>query len=166
VFPIHYKVSNSNLNSQKIANLLLYFEILATFAPCKKLTLIHLHMARHNQIGIWGENLACEKLVSEGCAIVARNWRIGHYEVDIIAMKGSRIIFAEVKTRTDAESDPLEALTRQKMMRIVRSANAYIHMYDIRHEPQFDIFAITGTPDNYKLEHIPDAFFPNQCSYK
>jgi putative endonuclease len=123
-------------------------------------------MARHNEIGVWGENLACEKLVADGCAIVQRNWRVGHYEVDIIAMKGSRIIFAEVKTRSDPEADPLDKLTRQKMMRIVRSANAFIRMYDIRQEPQFDIFAISGNPTDYKIEHIPDAFFPNQRSYR
>ena len=123
-------------------------------------------MARHNTIGVWGENLACEKLIEKGCAIVARNWRIGHYEVDIIAKKGSGIIFAEVKTRSQFEDDPLDNMTKQKMMRIVRSAHAYIKMYNVREELQFDIFAITGTEHDYKIEHIEDAFFPNQRSYR
>jgi putative endonuclease len=123
-------------------------------------------MARHNQVGTWGENIACEKLIADGCAIVERNWRDGHNEVDIIAMKGDRIIFAEVKTRTDPEEDPLEMLTAQKMRRIVNCANAYIHKYRIRQEVQYDVFSITGNPYDYKLEHIPDAFFPNLRVYR
>lgn len=123
-------------------------------------------MARHNDVGVWGENLACEKLVADGCAILERNWRVGHYEVDIIAVKGNRIIFAEVKTRTNPDDDPLEMLTKQKMTRIVRSANAYIKYYNIPYGVQYDIFAITGTPDNYRIEHIPDAFFPNVKTYR
>lgn len=123
-------------------------------------------MATHNILGKWGEDLACERLVAEGCAIVQRNWRVGHYEVDIIAMRGSRIIFVEVKTRSHRDDDPLDAMDRRKMMRIARSANAYVQMYDIRQEVQFDIFAIRGTPDDYEIEHIADAFFPNQRSYR
>jgi putative endonuclease len=123
-------------------------------------------MARHNQIGSWGENLACETLIADGCAIVDRNWRSGHYEVDIIAMKGNRIIFVEVKTRTNPLDDPVADVTRQKMRRIVCSANAYVQMYNIPHEIQYDIIAITGNPHDYKIEHIKDAYFPNLRTYR
>ena len=116
-------------------------------------------MARHNETGQWGENLACEKLITEGYAINQRNFRIGHYELDIIAMKGNRIVFVEVKTRSNPDSDPIEAIDSKKIMRMTRAANAYVTAYDIPHEVQFDIITIVGTPDDYKLEHIPDAFF-------
>ena len=116
-------------------------------------------MARHNELGRLGEDLACEKLVREGYAIVARNWRMNHYEVDIIAMKGDRIVFAEVKTRCDGE-DPLAAIDCKKMMRMARAANVYIESTGTRLEAQFDVFGISGSRDNYKLEHIADAFLP------
>lgn len=116
-------------------------------------------MARHNETGQWGEDLACEKLITEGYAINQRNFRIGHYELDIIAMKGNRIVFVEVKTRSNPDSDPIEAIDSKKIMRMTRAANAYVTAYDIPHEVQFDIITIVGTPDDYKLEHIPDAFF-------
>ena len=116
-------------------------------------------MARHNETGQWGEDLACEKLITEGYAINQRNFRIGHYELDIIAMKGNRIVFVEVKTRSNPDSDPIEAIDSKKIMRMTRAANAYVSAYDIPHEVQFDIITIVGTPDDYKLEHIPDAFF-------
>lgn len=115
-------------------------------------------MARHNEIGKWGENLAEEYLIAQGYAITERNWRLGHFEIDIIAMKGNRIIFVEVKTRADKSIDPTEAIDEKKIRRTVRSANAYITSYNIPHEPQFDIIAISGTPEDFELRHIPDAF--------
>lgn len=127
----------------------------------KKPTDIHiLDMAQHNDIGHWGEELACEKLITLGCAICERNFRIGHYELDIIAMKGNRIIFVEVKTRTNPNSDPLDAIDNKKISRMVKAANAYIVAYNIPHEAQFDIITICGTPNNYTIEHFPDAFTP------
>ena len=115
-------------------------------------------MAQHNFTGAWGEELACEKLITLGYAICERNKRIGHYELDIVAMKDNRIVFVEVKTRTNPNSDPLEAIVSKKIARMTRAANAYVIAYDIPHEVQFDIITISGTPDNYALEHIPDAF--------
>ena len=115
-------------------------------------------MAQHNETGHWGEELACEKLITDGYAICQRNFRIGHYELDIVAMKDNRIVFVEVKTRTNPNSDPLEAIDSKKIARMTRAANAYVIAYDIPHEVQFDIITINGTPDNYTLEHIPDAF--------
>ncbi len=115
-------------------------------------------MALHNETGDWGEQLACEKLITLGYTICERNFRIGHYELDIIAMKGNRIIFVEVKTRSNPNSDPIEAINNKKITRIVRAANAYVIAYDIPHEVQFDIISICGTPDNFTLEHIADAF--------
>ena len=117
-------------------------------------------MAQHNTTGAWGEERACEKLITLGYAICERNMRIGHYELDIIAMKGNRIVFVEVKTRTNPNSDPLEAIDSKKIARMTRAANAYVIAYDIPHEVQFDIIAIRGTPDNYTREHTPDAFPP------
>ena len=122
-------------------------------------------MARHNDLGKWGEDLACEKLVSEGYAIVERNWRSGHNEIDIIASRGSRIIFAEVKTRSEADIDPLEAIDDGKISRLARAAHSYIVSHDVVLEPQFDVFGISGIPGDYKLEHIPDAFFPPLKTY-
>ena len=55
---------------------------------------------------------------------------------------------------------------REKMMRMVRSANAYMQHYDLPHEVQFDVIAITGNKDNYEIEHIPDAFYPPLKSYR
>ena len=120
-------------------------------------------MARHNELGKWGEQLAVDLLVTKGYAIVERNWRAGNLEVDIVAMKDNRIVFVEVKTRSSEFVDPLDAIDRRRVSRIVRAANSYVKAYNIPHEVQFDIIIIIGTPESGNMpqvEHIPDAFLP------
>ncbi len=116
-------------------------------------------MARHNDTGRWGEQIAADALVCEGFAIKERNWRLGHLEIDIIAQRGNEYVFAEVKTRSDKDSDPLEAVGPRKIMNMVRAADAFLNYHsDSLFEVRFDLFSISGTPDDYTVEHIPDAF--------
>ncbi len=115
-------------------------------------------MARHNEVGRWGEELAADYLVEHGYAICECNWHVGSYEIDIIAMRDDVLVFVEVKTRTNIDEDPLEAIDRRKILYMARAAQAYLLAKNLPHRIQFDLFAISGTPDNYKLEHLPDAF--------
>lgn len=115
-------------------------------------------MAKHNITGKWGEDAAADYLAANGYAIAERNWRSGHYEIDIIAYKGNRIVFVEVKTRSSETDDPIEAVDRHKAMRLIRAAVTYVDINKVNHDIQFDLVAINGTPDNYRIEHIPDAF--------
>ncbi len=123
-------------------------------------------MAEHNETGRWGERVACNFLVGKGYAIKETNWRMPPYEIDIVAMKGNRIVFVEVKTRSDDFLDPIAAVDKRKMANMTRAANAFVNHYDIPHEVQFDIITITGDQDNYKIEHYPDAFYPPLKSYR
>ena len=41
-------------------------------------------MARHNELGRWGEEQVVEKLLLEGYTIAERNWRMNHLEIDIV----------------------------------------------------------------------------------
>lgn len=118
-------------------------------------------MARHNALGKWGEQLAAQYLASIGYAIVETNWRCGHYETDIIAMYGGRVIFVEVKTRSTDFCDPVAAVDLKRRRHLEVSADAYIKSHGIPHEYQFDIITIIGdeqSPQQVKLTHIPDAF--------
>lgn len=123
-------------------------------------------MARHNDYGKWGENMAVDHLVSLGYAIRDRNWRIGHYELDIVAMKGNRVVFVEVKSRLHDDYNPETDINKAKRSRIISAANAYLHATRLPHEPQFDVIYIVGSPDSYKVEHLPDAFFPTLKTYR
>ncbi len=123
-------------------------------------------MAKHNDTGTWGEEIACEHLISLGYAIVERNWRMGHLEIDIIASRGQKLVVAEVKTRSDKDEDPFEAVDNRKIGNIVRAAEAYVKLTDTPLEVQFDLFGISGKPDDYILEHIPNAFEPSLRTYR
>lgn len=116
-------------------------------------------MAR-SQVGKWGEDVAVKYLAAKGYAIMETNWRMQHYEVDIIAMHGQYIVFVEVKTRTSDAYDPVEAVDSRKRRRIAASADVYLRYNNFPHEFRFDIVAVTGTKDQYTVEHIPDAYFP------
>lgn len=111
--------------------------------------------------GSWGEERAVEHLVREGYAIMCRNWRMGHYEIDIVAQLGGCIVFVEVKTRKVGGTDPVLAVDERKRARIARSADVFLRHYELPFEYRFDIVSVVGeTMDDVKIEHIPDAYVP------
>lgn len=110
--------------------------------------------------GDWGEQIAAEYLVTLGCAIRERKWAGHGFEVDIVAQKGTRIIFVEVKTRKNDVNNPVDAVDYTKRRHMIRAADQYLRALDIPLDYQFDIIGITGTPHDYKIEHVEDAFFP------
>lgn len=123
-------------------------------------------MARHNDTGRRGEDLAVELLVSKGYAIVDRNWKCGRKEIDIVAERNGRLAIVEVKTRTDPTmGDPIDAVDSRKRMAMVRAGVAYLEAYDLPHELQFDIIGISGTGDDMTIEHLEDAFPPPLITY-
>lgn len=71
----------------------------------------------HNQnIGKYGEDLACDYLRKKGYKIIARNRHFSHCEVDIITNIRDITVFVEVKTRIDsADMDAESAINRTKI---------------------------------------------------
>ena len=57
-------------------------------------------MARHNELGRLGEQIAAEYLIKKGYTIRDSNWRWQRYELDIVCEHNGRIVIVEVKTRT------------------------------------------------------------------
>lgn len=119
-------------------------------------------MAIHNELGKEGEDRATAHLLAEGYAIRHRNWRCGHKELDIVAEKDRTLVVVEVKTRRNsAFGAPEEALSPDKLSRIIDSTDAYLRMYAIDLPVRFDVISIV-TDDNgqISLKHITDAFRP------
>ena len=121
-------------------------------------------MARHNELGKWGEQYAADYLQSIGDDIIERDWRIGHRDIDIIARTGdgTTVVFVEVKTRTsDVVTKPDDAVDIKKIRNIGYAANNYIKTKGIVDEVRFDIISIIGNnKENAQLEHIIEAFNP------
>ena len=118
-------------------------------------------MAQHNEFGLQGEELAIEYLRRKGYVILDRNWRSGHKEIDIVARHNNEVVFVEVKARGNSfYGRPEDAVTRQKMHRLVLAADAYLRCNMIDSSVRFDIITITGTTDKPYIRHYEHAFRP------
>jgi putative endonuclease len=62
-----------------------------------------------------------------GYRILARNLWVGGYELDLVARRGQRVVFVEVKGKSgDRWGDPLEMVDAEKRRRLRRAAEAFL----------------------------------------
>ena len=114
---------------------------------------------KHNQrVGKWGEQIAEEFLIRQGCEIVERNARTPFGEIDIVARKGEIIQFVEVKTRTSNKMGlPEESITARKRQHMLAAAEHYTAEHEIDHW-QIDVIAVEGRPGSVpKITHFENA---------
>ena len=109
--------------------------------------------------GSLGEELATQYLIGEGYSIEARNWREGHYELDIVAMKYDTLHFIEVKTRRWGGLTPPEAaMTRSKQSALRNAITSYLNASRWNGEIQFDLISVSLLGNECKsLEMIENA---------
>ena len=118
-------------------------------------------MAKHLILGHKGEDIAARYLEQHGYTILDRNWRCGHKELDLVVYKENTVVFVEVKTRSGTDyGDPWSFVDDRKIRRIVNSADAYIRFRCIDMDVRFDIISIVSDGEDFKVEHIEQAFFP------
>lgn len=118
-------------------------------------------MAESHRLGITGEELAARHLVRNGWRVVARNWRFGHKEIDLIARRGRTVAFVEVKTRARLRwGHPLLAIDVRKRAEIERVARVWIARHGRRSDEfRFDAIAIyRDDGGRVRLEHVEDAW--------
>lgn len=117
-------------------------------------------MAKHNDLGKWGEDIAADYLQRKGYVILERDWKSGHRDLDIIAMDGDTVVFVEVKTRSNRLfTDPVDAVGYQKIRHLQQAANHYVKYRHIDRDIRFDIICIVVSEEKTpEIEHIEDAF--------
>ena len=118
-------------------------------------------MTQHNQqLGALGERIAERWLVKHGYRILARRFRNGHRDIDLIAERDETIAFVEVKARSGNDfGDPVEAVHFKKQRELTRSAHVWIDRHGRRGESyQFDVVGILVSEERVKVKHIPNAF--------
>jgi putative endonuclease len=113
-------------------------------------------------LGAYGERVAADWLRSNGCRILARNFKGPHRgEVDIIARDGKLLLFVEVKTRQEGSRiRPLDAVDKAKQGLIERGANAWLKRLGTRNLPwRFDVIEIhVEEGKKPRVNQVRDAF--------
>jgi putative endonuclease len=128
-------------------------------------------MARHNELGKLGEDLAVRFLERKGFKIVGRNFWRPYGEIDIVSRESSgKYRFVEVKTvsyetgrlagRVPYETyRPEENVHPQKIRRLMRAIEAYILSKGIEEEWQFDVLAVYADREAKKarIRHLENV---------
>lgn len=118
------------------------------------------------RIGRMAEDLACGYLERNGHKVVARNWRCGHLEVDIVSTDASGIHFVEVKSRVaPVQAGPEENVGYRKQKRLAAAARAYLHSAEnkpllAQKEVFFDVFSVIFEGEKVETKYYPQAYIP------
>lgn len=112
-------------------------------------------MAKHNEVGKIGEEVACRFLVKHGFRILEQNYLKKWGEIDIVVQKDNILQFIEVKTvsrenianvsrETLAQDRPEEMVHPWKIKRLYRAINSYLLEKRVSPETlwQFGVIAV------------------------
>ena len=94
--------------------------------------------------GRFGEQRAAAWYEANGYEVLARNWQCRTGELDLVARRGSTIVFVEVKARaSEAFGLPAEAVGPVKQRRIRALAAAFLSETGLRSsELRFDVACV------------------------
>ena len=107
-----------------------------------------LPQALHLQTGRSGEDTAARYLHGLGYAVIARNVRLKHDEIDIVAWDPTDrvLVFAEVKARRGSGTSfhPTLNATRRKKSRALRAARRWVADHDWQGGYRLDLLSVAG----------------------
>ena len=114
------------------------------------------------ELGLRGENAACDFLKRRGYIVLERNWTCPAGEADIVAKdEDGVLVFVEVKTRSSLEAGlPAESVTPRKRARYERIAGYFLADYDGADcRVRFDVVALLVLNESRALvRHYVNAF--------
>ena len=115
-------------------------------------------MAKHNDVGKIGEDLAVNFLESHGFKTVERNFWKPYGEIDIVSReKSGKYRFIEVKTVSHETSyRPEENMHPQKIRRLMRVVEVYLVSHGISNDWQFDLLCVylNHQTKEAKIKHL------------
>ncbi len=102
-----------------------------------------------------GEEAAAQLLIRAGMRILARNWRYGRFELDLVCRDGNTLVFVEVRTRAAGGMLlPAESLTPAKKRHFLHAARAYLAENDQWNCPcRFDVVCVIDAGETLQLNH-------------
>lgn len=108
----------------------------------------------------WAEDVAARHLESRGWQVLARNWRAGPREVDLVIRRQEVTAFVEVKARRSGRfGDPLEAIHWKKRRDLAAAARRWLAEHT-EYTPvvRFDAVAVVREGGRWRVRHVPDAW--------
>ena len=106
-------------------------------------------------LGRAGEDAVVRWYQARGYRVVARNWRHGRGELDLVVTDGRVLVVCEVKTRTSvAYGSGLEAVTADKQRQVRTLGSAFLRARQWRGAVRFDVASVVGG----RIEVVQDAF--------
>jgi putative endonuclease len=111
--------------------------------------------------GSTGEAATLAAYRRRGYRPIARNWRCGIGELDLVLVRGETLVFCEVKTRRGAAfGGGYEAVTWSKRRKLRQLAEAFLQQTHVRpRATRFDVASVLIRPGGIpEVEVIEDAF--------
>jgi len=117
--------------------------------------------AARQAFGELGERIAERWLAIRGWRMVARRFRTGHRDIDLIVGRDGIIAFVEVKARRgDRFGDPVGAVNWRKQKELGRSARVWVARHG---RPgvayRFDVLGILVADGRVRVRHVEHAFY-------
>ena len=118
--------------------------------------------AESHAFGAMGERIAERWLRSKGWRVLARRFRSGHRDIDLIVERSGTVAFVEVKARRGAwYGDPVEAVHWRKRRELARSATVWVDRYGgLVGEGvyRFDVVGVLVEGERVRVRHVENAF--------
>ncbi len=113
--------------------------------------------ARHRD-GEAAERRAAELLIENGYVVLEQRYRFHRHDIDLVARRGSLVVFVEVKTRGASRyGRAVQAVHARKQRELVRGASAWLQRHGKPGDvARFDVIVFEGG----KAEWLQSAFRP------
>lgn len=115
-------------------------------------------MTNKKNLGNWGERQALKYLLNNNYQLLARNWRFGRKELDLIMISSETIIAVEVKTRRSPLASNQPLLKISQLTRLRQALKAYCHLNNYSYQKtRLDLITLVSDPNqHFKLHHYRD----------
>jgi len=115
------------------------------------------------EFGKRAEKLACYYIKNHGGVILSTNYFFPGGEIDIIYKDAEKIVFAEVKCRSNEKyGTAFGAVTIEKQRKISRGCDFFLYQNNLNEFTpiRFDVIGVTISEDDraFKVDMIKDAF--------
>lgn len=110
-------------------------------------------------LGEWGEQKAKQLLLDQGYKFITENWRNRFGEIDLIMLDQDRVVFIEVRTKSNnAYGSGIESINYRKQNQLRKMAAAFLQYknwwdYSVR----FDVISVDKDNENYQIHHFKNV---------